>query len=208
MLLVADVGNTETTLGLCEGEVITDHWRLTTDAQRTADEVFVSLRSLLIANGVEPGKVTAAAIGSVVPGVTAGIAAAAAMQRPLTRRGSGRSVSFSTAMTREGELHACRTADTEVFYMGGRQLAALAKRLLHATWSPETPVLVISRVGWPDQLQSDHTVATLFEAAALHSGRPTVVTVGAGAQPLRPNPPDDTPHAGLDTPQPAQTTLT
>jgi len=139
----------------------------------------------------------------VVPGVTAGIAAAAAMQRPLTRRGSGRSVSFSTAMTREGELHACRTADTEVFYMGGRQLAALAKRLLHATWSPETPVLVISRVGWPDQLQSDHTVATLAEAAALHSGRPTVVTVGAGAQPLRPNP-----HAGLDPPQTAQTTLT
>ena len=36
----------------------------------------------------------------VVPGVTAAIAAAAATQRPLTRRGSGRSVSLSTAMTR------------------------------------------------------------------------------------------------------------
>jgi len=145
----------------------------------------------------------------VVPGVTAGIAAAAAMQRPLTRRGSGRSVSFSTAMTREGELHASRTADTEVFYMAGRQLAALARRLLHATWSPETPVLVISRVGWPDQLQSDHTVATLSEAAALHSGRPTVVTVGAGPRPLCPaQPQPDARHASLDTPQCAHTTLT
>ncbi|HET7866614.1 MAG TPA: uroporphyrinogen-III C-methyltransferase [Burkholderiaceae bacterium] len=145
----------------------------------------------------------------VVPGVTAAIAAAAATQRPLTRRGSGRSVSFSTAMTREGELDASRTADTEVFYMAGRQLAALARRLLHATWSPETPVLVISRVGWPDQLQSDHTVATLSEAAALHSGRPTVVTVGAGAGPLCPaKPQPDARHAGLDTPQCAHTTLT
>lgn len=145
----------------------------------------------------------------VVPGVTAAIAAAAATQRPLTRRGSGRSVSFSTAMTREGELHASRTADTEVFYMAGRQLAALSKRLLHATWSPETPVLVISRVGWPDQLQSDHTVATLSEATALHSGRPAVVTVGAGARPLRPAPPlPDARHASLDAPQCAHTTLT
>ncbi len=47
----------------------------------------------------------------VVPGVTAAIAAAAATQRPLTRRGSGRSVSLTTAMTRSGELQA-RAAPT------------------------------------------------------------------------------------------------
>jgi uroporphyrin-III C-methyltransferase len=120
----------------------------------------------------------------VVPGVTAAIAAAAATQRPLTRRGSGRSVSLTTAMTRNGELQASRTADTEVFYMAGRQLAALGRRLLQAGWPADTPVLVVSRTGWPDQLQSDHRVATLAEAAVLHTGRPTVVTVGAGAAPL------------------------
>ena len=27
MLLVADVGNTETTLGLCDGEAVVAHWR-------------------------------------------------------------------------------------------------------------------------------------------------------------------------------------
>jgi hypothetical protein len=42
-------------------------------------------------------------------------------------------------------------------------------------------VLVVSRAGWPDQIASDHRVATLAEAALLHSGRPTVVTVGIGA---------------------------
>jgi len=120
----------------------------------------------------------------VVPGVTAAMAAAAATQRPLTRRGSGRSVSLSTAMTRAGELLATRSADTEVFYMAGRQLAALARRLRDAGWPAETPVCVVSRAGCPDQLSSDHRVATLAEASVLHSGRPAVVTVGVGAAAL------------------------
>ena len=117
----------------------------------------------------------------VVPGITAALASAAAAQRPLTRRGSGRSVSLTTAMTKSGELRAARTADTEVFYMAGRQLAALGRRLLQAGWAADTPVLVVSRAGWPDQLQSDHLAGTLGEAAVLHAGRPTVVTVGVGA---------------------------
>jgi uroporphyrin-III C-methyltransferase len=119
----------------------------------------------------------------VVPGVTAAIAAAAATQRPLTRRGQGRSVALTTAMTKQGDLQASRSADTEVFYMAGRQLAALSRRLLFAGWSAETPVLVVSRAGWPDQIATDHTVASLAEASVLHSGRPTVVTVGVGATP-------------------------
>ena len=121
----------------------------------------------------------------VVPGVTAAIAAAAATQRPLTRRGSGRSVALTTAMTMTGELRAARTADTEVFYMAGRQLGALARRLADAGWARDAPVLVVSRAGWPDQLASDHRVDTLAEAAMLHAGRPTVVTVGIGATALR-----------------------
>ena len=117
----------------------------------------------------------------VVPGVTAALAAAAASKRPLTRRGSGRSVAFSTAMTQSGELRAARSADSEVFYMAGRQLAALSRQLLQASWPAGTPVCVVSRAGWPDQLISDHRVGTLALAAVLHAGRPTVVTVGAAA---------------------------
>ncbi|GAB4113279.1 MAG: uroporphyrinogen-III C-methyltransferase [Rubrivivax sp.] len=120
----------------------------------------------------------------VVPGVTAAIAAAAATQRPLTRRGRGRSVSLSTAMTKEGTLQASRTADTEVFYMAGRQLAALGRRLRAAGWPADTPVSVVSRAGWPDQIPTDHRAGSLAEAALLHAGRPTVVTVGAGAAPV------------------------
>ncbi|UZG45839.1 uroporphyrinogen-III C-methyltransferase [Caldimonas thermodepolymerans] len=118
----------------------------------------------------------------VVPGVTAALAAAADTLRPLTRRGSGRSVSLTTAMTRTGDLHASRSADTEVFYMAGKQLGPLSRRLREAGWDPATPVSVVSRAGWPDQLHSDHTLDTLAQASLLHAGRPTVVVVGAGAR--------------------------
>lgn len=121
----------------------------------------------------------------VVPGVTSALAAAAATQRPLTRRGSGRSVSFTTAMTRTGDLQCGmgpgQRADTEVFYMAGRQLAPLSKGLLDAGWPGDTEVSVVSRAGWPDMRHTVHTVATLDDASHVHAGRPTLVTVGAGA---------------------------
>jgi uroporphyrin-III C-methyltransferase len=127
----------------------------------------------------------------VVPGVTAALAAAAAAQRPLTRRGSGRSVSLTTAVTQQGgtgqadteagTVQAGRRADTEVFYMASQRLAELSRRLLAAGWPADTPVLVVSRALWPDQIASDHSVATLPAASVLHSARPAVVTVGVGA---------------------------
>ena len=121
----------------------------------------------------------------IVPGVTSALAAAAATQRPLTRRGSGRSVSFTTAMTRTGDLQCGmgpgQRADTEVFYMAGRQLAPLARGLAEAGWASDTLVSVVSRAGWPDIRHSMHTVGSLDEASAIHAGRPTLVIVGAGA---------------------------
>ncbi len=121
----------------------------------------------------------------VVPGVTSALAAAAATQRPLTRRGTGRSVSFTTAMTRTGDLQCGmgpgQRADTEVFYLAGRQLAPLSKGLLDAGWPAETEVSVVSRAGWPDMRHTVHTVASLDDASVIHAGRPTLVIVGAGA---------------------------
>lgn len=76
MLLLADVGNTETTFGLSKGEAVTHHWRVTTDAARTPDEVFLLLRSLLAASDLAPDVARGAAIGSVVPSVTGPLAEA------------------------------------------------------------------------------------------------------------------------------------
>ncbi|HEX6019755.1 MAG TPA: uroporphyrinogen-III C-methyltransferase, partial [Burkholderiaceae bacterium] len=99
----------------------------------------------------------------VVPGVTAALAAAAATQRPLTRRGSGRSVGLATAVTESRALRGGRRADTEVFYMAGTRLGELSRRLQASGWPGETPVLVVSRVLWPDQLASDHLLRNLEE---------------------------------------------
>lgn len=130
----------------------------------------------------------------VVPGVTSALAAAAATQRPLTRRGRGRNVSLSTAMTRAGTLRASRSADTEVFYMAGHALAELSQRLLAAGWPAGEHVSVVSAVGTAEQHASVHSVQTLGEAAAQHAGRPTVVIVGAGASAL------DVAEATMDSP--------
>jgi uroporphyrin-III C-methyltransferase len=120
----------------------------------------------------------------VVPGVTAAGAAAAQMQRPLTRRGRGRSVAFGTAMTASGEAPAARRADSEVFYMAGRQLATLGQRLQAAGWPADTPASVVSRAGCSDARATDHRLDALAQAVTAHAGRPTVVVVGVAASPL------------------------
>ncbi|HKY26207.1 MAG TPA: type III pantothenate kinase [Gaiella sp.] len=53
MLLAVDVGNTQTVLGLFEGETLTDHWRVATDTSRTGDELVVLLGGLLDPDGVD-----------------------------------------------------------------------------------------------------------------------------------------------------------
>ena len=77
MILAFDVGNSETTIGVCKGITVQARWRVTTDGGRTPDEVFLLLRALLNASGVRVAALTGAAIGSVVPAVTAPLAEAA-----------------------------------------------------------------------------------------------------------------------------------
>lgn len=67
LLLVLDVGNTNTVVGLFDGEELRSHWRLTTQVDRTADEVGLWLRQLLDWEGVQPSELVAVAVGSVVP---------------------------------------------------------------------------------------------------------------------------------------------
>ena len=76
MILVFDVGNSETTIGLCEGLTVRTRWRVTTDGSRTPDEVFLLLHALLAAADVKRDAVKGSAIGSVVPNVTAPLAEA------------------------------------------------------------------------------------------------------------------------------------
>ena len=74
MILVFDVGNTETTVGLFDGDALAAHWRLTTGVTRTPDEYAVLLHTLLGLRGVDRSRVRGGAVGSVVPPVTAPLA--------------------------------------------------------------------------------------------------------------------------------------
>lgn len=76
MILVFDVGNTETTVGLFDGEELAGHWRITSELPRTADEFGVLVTSLLASADGARVQVTGAAIGSVVPRITAPLAEA------------------------------------------------------------------------------------------------------------------------------------
>jgi type III pantothenate kinase len=76
MILVFDVGNTETTVGLYDGETLRGHWRVTTDVARTPDEISLLIRALLNADGFDRSAIDRAAIGSVVPALTAPLAEA------------------------------------------------------------------------------------------------------------------------------------
>jgi type III pantothenate kinase len=78
VILVFDVGNTETTVGLFDGERLHAHWRLTTDPSRTPDEMALLVRALLAGDGVTADRVQGSAIGSVVPSVTQPLAEACA----------------------------------------------------------------------------------------------------------------------------------
>lgn len=67
MLLVIDVGNTQTVLGLFEGETLSHHWRLATDIRKTKDEYLLLVGSLLASVGLAPGDVHGVGVCSVVP---------------------------------------------------------------------------------------------------------------------------------------------
>ena len=70
MLLAIDVGNTNTVIGAYqkngEGGLL-DHFRIATSAERTADEYSVTIRALFGLNDLDPAKIGAAIISSVVP---------------------------------------------------------------------------------------------------------------------------------------------
>src|SRR5262245_1221320 len=67
MLLAIDIGNTNTSFGVFDGEVLVVHWRLTTARERTGDEWGVHARNLFSLAGLDFKSIDAIAIASVVP---------------------------------------------------------------------------------------------------------------------------------------------
>ncbi len=67
MLLVLDIGNTNTTLGIYHNEDHLTHWQLRTVVDKTADEYGIFLENLLDHNGFQTRNVKGIAVACVVP---------------------------------------------------------------------------------------------------------------------------------------------
>lgn len=69
MLLVIDVGNTNITLGVFDGEELFGTFRMKTKQPRTSDEYGITLQELVERHGIESSRINAVIIASVVPDV-------------------------------------------------------------------------------------------------------------------------------------------
>jgi type III pantothenate kinase len=70
MLLTIDIGNTNITLGLYQGEKLGPRWRLATDYERMPDEYGLQLLGLFIHAGCPPENLNGVCLASVVPPIT------------------------------------------------------------------------------------------------------------------------------------------
>ena len=67
MLLVMDIGNTKTVVGVYDNNTLINHWRLYTDRDKSADEIAMIIMNLFGHHGISHRSINAIAISSVVP---------------------------------------------------------------------------------------------------------------------------------------------
>ena len=120
---------------------------------------------------------------SVVPGITAGLGAAAQFEAPLTYRHEALRITFLTA-------HKARDAEqvdwsvltdkkmTIVVYMGMTAAPSIRAGLLAAGRSPQTPVGVFARATRPDAQAAVGVLADLPDVVEQIDGGPAVLIIG------------------------------
>jgi uroporphyrinogen III methyltransferase / synthase len=124
---------------------------------------------------------------SVVPGVTAGVAGPAYAGIPITHRGAASAVAFVTGHEDPSKDESAidwralaAFPGTLVFYMGVRQLGAIAERLVAAGRNPGEPAAVVERGTLPDQRVVSGRLETIAATAVSEGVRaPALIVVGS-----------------------------
>jgi type III pantothenate kinase len=70
MLLAIDVGNTQTVIGVYRGSELIAHWRVSTDPNKTGDELALYYQGFLVLKGLSFAEFDSVIISSVVPSAT------------------------------------------------------------------------------------------------------------------------------------------
>jgi uroporphyrin-III C-methyltransferase / precorrin-2 dehydrogenase / sirohydrochlorin ferrochelatase len=120
---------------------------------------------------------------SIIPGITAGLGAAAQFEVPLTFRREALRVTFLTAhKTRDAEAVDWSTLTdvdmTIVVYMGLTAAASVRAGLLAAGRSPQTPVGVFARATREDAAAAIGTLDELPDLVEKVAGGPAVLVIG------------------------------
>ena len=121
MLLAIDVGNTNVTLALFDGERLAADWRVTSHRERTADEMAVELRQLFELQGFELSIVTGVVISSVVPTINPALVEASRRYLKCEPVMVGPGVKTSVRIRYENpkDVGADRIANGDGDYLGG-----------------------------------------------------------------------------------------
>ncbi len=137
--------------------------------------------------GEEIAQLDAAGIPvEVVPGISSGMALAAALGISLTHRDHARSVRFATGHSRRGDLPEdldwramADPATTTIFYMAGRTAGQIVARLTAHGLADATPIAVASALSRPEQRLWRGTLRDLPAVVAeADDGEPVVIGIG------------------------------
>lgn len=118
----------------------------------------------------------------VIPGITSGIAAPAMAGIPLTDRSVNSTLAFLTGHEASGDSRIDWRAMVAAFpvlvvYMGTRNLAAIAGRLVDAGMRPQTPVAILHDVSGPDERHDFGTLVDVLDGS-LEAQSPSIVVIG------------------------------
>lgn len=119
----------------------------------------------------------------IVPGITAALAASAAVGTSMTRRGLSRNVTFVTPRRGAGEeghdwAHSALAADTCAIYMGIGEAEQIAATLMARGANPDLPVVIVESASLPGERRIAARLADLGKAAAQNIFGPAVILLG------------------------------
>jgi uroporphyrin-III C-methyltransferase len=118
----------------------------------------------------------------VVPGITAALAAAASLKRPLTQRGVSRSVAFATqARAEDSAAVNAVAADSMIFYMGRDNAARIASELIAQGRAPETPACIVEALSTAHERRLSLNLAEMAAGLAqnwMNSTHPALLLMG------------------------------
>jgi uroporphyrin-III C-methyltransferase len=120
---------------------------------------------------------------AIVPGITAALAASAAVGTSMTRRGLSRNVAFVTPRTGAGEqshewARSVLASDTCAIYMGVGEAGQIAATLIARGASPDLPAVIVESASLPGERRLPVRLADLGAVAAQGISGPAVILLG------------------------------